>query len=118
MPETYTPDNLFAGSAAPKVMDKMTILAGQNLMRGAVLGRITATGKAKLVDSASADGSEKPWAVLAENVDATAAEKEAAVFLTGEFKEAALVFGGADTADTHRVEARKMGIFFRKTQLY
>jgi hypothetical protein len=116
MPETYIPDSLFGGSAMPIVADSMIIAAGQNLKRGAVLGQITASGKGKLVNSANtgaaADGSETIYAILAEDVNATT-DKTAAVYLTGEFNENALTFGGADTSTTHKTAARKVGIFFK-----
>lgn len=113
MPETYTPDNLFAGHVMPKVTDTMVIEAGQNLPRGALLGRITANGKGKLVDKDAVDGSQTVYAVLAEAVDATAADKTAAVFLTGEFNENALTVGAGDTVADHKASARAVGIFIK-----
>ena len=115
MPETYTPDNLFAGHVMPKVTDVMTILAGQNLVRGAVLGRITASGKGKLVDKDSVDGSQAVYAVLAESTDATAADKTSPVFLTGEFNENAIIVGAGDTVADHKASARAVGIFIKST---
>jgi hypothetical protein len=40
MTETYTPDKLLAGDY-PAVTDIVTILSGQNLVRGALLGKVT-----------------------------------------------------------------------------
>lgn len=48
MTETFTPDKLLAGDY-PAVTDIITILSGQNLVRGALLGKVTigaATGAA------------------------------------------------------------------------
>lgn len=110
--DSFTPDNLFAGNVMPVVTDKGTITAG-TYTRGTALGRITATGKLTKVNSASVDGSQTIYGILAEDTDASVTDKVAPVYLTGEFNEGQLVFGGTDTADTHRVEARKLGIFFK-----
>ena len=73
------------------------------------------SGKYCTVNSTAVDGSDTPLCILQEGVDATSANVIGLVFLTGEFNEAALVFGGSDTVDTHRLEARKLGIHFRTT---
>lgn len=116
MAEIHTPDNLFGGNVAPVVADKGLIVSGAGaLTRGTVLGLVTASGKLTIVDSSKSDGTETPYAVLAEDVDATSADKTCAVYLTGEFNIDKLVFGGSDTAATHKVNARKIGIFFKNT---
>ena len=114
--ETSSKDNLFSGTQAQPVnATSATVLSGEGVLaRGSVLGRVTASGKLKLVDSSENDGSQNPYAVLAEAVDATNADAKAAVYLTGEFNKDALVFGGTDTASTHEAEARKIGIFFKE----
>jgi hypothetical protein len=115
MPETYTPDNLLAGDY-PVVTDIVTILTGQVLARGAILGKITLSGKYILCDSAvnPADGSQVPVCILAEAIDATAADKQAQVYLSGAFNETKLTYGGADTADTHRAALRDLNIYIKK----
>lgn len=116
MAEVFTPDNLFAGNVAPVVADKATIVSGAGkLARGTVLGLVSASGKLNIVDSTKSDGTQTPYAVLAEDVDATSADKPCGVYLTGEFNIDKLVFGGTDTATTHKVNARKIGIFFKNT---
>ena len=113
--DAYTPDRLFAGEF-PRADRKVTIISGQNLTRGAVLGLITASGKYNLSLSAAVDGSAVPEAILAEDVDATAGDKEGLVYLTGEFNEDALTIGAAHTADSIRQGLRDKGIFLEKTQ--
>lgn len=39
--ETYTPDKLIAGNEIPALTEAATLLSGQNLARGAVLGAVT-----------------------------------------------------------------------------
>ena len=109
---TYTADTLLAGSF-PLTTDSVTILTGQDLTRGAVLGRITASGKFILSLSAAGDGSETPYAVLAEDVDATAADKVATVYLTGEFNEDALTIGTGHTAAGIKPGLRANSIFLK-----
>jgi hypothetical protein len=106
-------DHLIVGTF-PQVMDKVTLLVGTTYKRGSVLGIVTANGKATLVDSAKADGSQTAHAVLAETVDATAADKVASVYLSGEFNEDALVFGGTDTKATHRSALRNLNIYLKQ----
>lgn len=117
--EEYSPehDNLFAGTQVqPVVADAVTIASGQGVLAvGTALGQITASGEYVIVDSTATDGSEVLVCILAAEVDATAAAAESAGYFTGEFNERRIVFGGTDTADTHRAAARARGIFFKDT---
>lgn len=205
MTETYTPDNLIAGPF-PRIGGSVTILSGNDLARGTVLGRVTkalgtpdasglvsgdgtltgaslgarakigdytitciaaatdggtfkvvdpdgvrlddaavgsayssehigftindgdsdfavgdafvvpveaGSGKCKAVLSTAVDGSAEVYGVLAAAVDASSADAVGPAFLSGEFNESALTFGGSDTADDHRDQARAKAIFFK-----
>jgi hypothetical protein len=115
MSETFTPDNLVTGDF-PMMTEAVTVDTG-TLARGTVLGKITATGKCVICNSAGTDdGRRTPYAVLLETVDASSADVEAAAALTGCFNEAALVFGGTDTIATHRSALRDLSIFATATQ--
>ncbi|MDT2231226.1 head decoration protein [Paenibacillus larvae] len=107
-------DNLIAGGVSPVVSKGETVKSGGVYLRGTVLGRITEGGKLVPVDSSKTDGSERPYAVLAETVDAKE-DKAATVYLTGEFNKDALIFGGSDTVDKHEVVLREIGIFVKTT---
>lgn len=109
----YIPSNLFSGHVMPQVSDGAVIASGQNLARGAVLGKVTADGKLKLVDKAAVDGSEKVYAILAEDVDASLADKAAPIFLTGEFNENALTVAEGTTVADIKISARAVGIFIK-----
>jgi hypothetical protein len=65
----------------------------------------------KLVDSSLSDGAQDVYAVLAEDVDASAAAKISVGYTTGDFNENALVFGGTDDIETHRVAMRDLSMF-------
>lgn len=110
MQETHTTtvDNLFAASQImPVVADKLTIAKAGVLKRGTLL---TAAG-------AAVTAAAEVYAVLAEDVDTTQAAKDAAVYLTGEFNQDALIVGkpsdGTLTVAECKAEARKLSIFIK-----
>ncbi|AGH98948.1 head decoration protein [Micavibrio aeruginosavorus] len=111
----YSPDNLLAGEY-PRVERVVTIAAGADLAKGAVLGRITANGKFKLSASASADGSQIPDAILAEKANAAASDVQAVIYFSGEFNENALVLGAGHTLDSVRIALRAKSVFLRSNQ--
>jgi hypothetical protein len=111
----FTPDRLIAGEF-PRVTAGGILLAGQALPRGALLGKVALGGGLKLCGSAEVpDGSEDPYAILAVDCDATLADAACPIYLTGEFNEAAVIFGSEDTADTHRDALRAIGIHLKST---
>ncbi|MGL6222783.1 MAG: head decoration protein [Steroidobacteraceae bacterium] len=107
---TFTPDNLSAGDY-PVRTRKVTIVSGQNLVRGALLGQITTGGKYNLSLSAASDGSQTPRAILAEDIDASGGDKEAVVYISGDFNERAITYGTAHTAATVREGLRDQNIY-------
>ncbi len=111
--ETFTPDNLIAGDF-PVVTDEVTIASGQNLVRGSALGKITSGGEFKLCDIASVDGSEAIKNILAEDCDASLASVDhVPVYLSGEFLESGVTFGGSTGVEDVRDAARDLGIYFK-----
>lgn len=74
------------------------------------------SGKYKLSVAAAVDGSATPRAVLAEDVDATAADKEAMAYTTGDFAEEALTLGAGHTVASIRDALHDRGIFLKSTQ--
>ena len=111
----YTPDNLLAGEY-PRIERLVTIAAGADLAKGAVLGRITASGKFKLSASASSDGSQAPDAILAEKASAAGADVQAVVYFSGEFNENALTLGAGHTLDAVRLTLKAKSIYLRANQ--
>jgi hypothetical protein len=94
---TFSPNDLLV-SDVPVVTRNITIASGQDLVRGAVLGRITASDKYVLSAAAAADGSEVPALVLAFDVDASAADVVAAAYASGAFDASKLTLGAGHTA--------------------
>ncbi len=54
--------------------EEITVVSGQNLVAGTVVGKVTASGKYKNYDDGAADGSEVAAGVLYADVDASAAD--------------------------------------------
>jgi hypothetical protein len=107
--ESLAIDKLIAGDTAAIVTDKVTIIAGQNLVRGAVLGKITASGKYNLSLSAAVDGSQVPDRILAHDVNAVA-DTEAITYRTVRVNDNALTLGAAHTVASITEGLRAKGI--------
>ena len=101
--------------------ETVTLLAGTNYPVGAVLGRITASGKMKLSTATGTDGAQTAAAVLLYATDATAADQNAVVIVRGPaiVSKAGLVFDASvdDAAKTAAKHAQltALGIIPRDT---
>jgi len=113
--QSTTRDNLLAGDF-PLVTDAEILVTGQNLVRGAVLGKITASSKRTLSVLAAGDGSEIPYAVLSGDTDATAGDAPCVAYKTGQFSEGALALGAGHTAATIKDGLRDRGIYLQATR--
>lgn len=89
---------------------KVTIISGQNLVAGSVIGKITASGKYNLSLSAAADGSQTPDMILAQDCDASGGDKEAIAYETATVVGSALTLGTAHTIASIREGLRAKGI--------
>ncbi|MBE0454846.1 MAG: head decoration protein [Roseovarius sp.] len=107
--ESFQPDNLVAANAHLLHSRQITIKSGQNLTRGAVLGK-DGDGKYLLSLSAAVDGSEVPDLILAEDADATDGDVVTIAYSRGDFLESALTIGTAHTAASIREGLRAKGI--------
>lgn len=104
---TAAADNLIAGGF-PIVDKEVTLVSGQNLVRGTVLGRITASGKMTAYSSGAADGSENPVAILGADCDATSGDETTHAYFSGVFNADAVT--GEDAAAILALEARQVHI--------
>lgn len=68
------------------------------------------TYKFKMSVLAAIDGSQNPFAILADDADATAADVEAMVYVTGTFNSNAVTYGAGHSAASVRDGLRKIGI--------
>lgn len=112
--ETYERDNLIAGDF-PRVARHETILDGQTLVRGSLLGRITASGKYILSLAAAGDGSEVPVAIAAEAITTSGADGVANLYFTGEFNQDQITYGTGHDADSVRDGLDGRSIFLKKS---
>ncbi len=78
-----------------------------------MLGKVTASGKYRLSLSGSVDGSETPVAILAEDTDASAADKEGLIYEAGVFNERKLTIGTGHTLASIRDGLRDLGIHLK-----
>lgn len=73
------------------------------------------SGKYKLAVAAAVDGSAVAKRILAVAVDATSADKNAPVYMTGEFRKNMLTFGSGHTAATVRTALEAHNIYIRES---
>lgn len=107
---TLTHDKLIAGDQVGVVHRSITLISGQNLARGAVLGKITASGKYNLSLSAAGDGSQTPDLILAESTDASAGDVVTVAYEAGVFAESGITLGTAHTVASVKEGLRAKGI--------
>jgi hypothetical protein len=73
------------------------------------------SGKYKRAVAAATDGSQNPKRILAKDVDATAGDKKAPVYMSGEFAKNRLNFGAGHSATTVEAALRAENIYLRDT---
>lgn len=114
--ETWGPEAFFAGNLQKAIPMFFTVaLTATALPRGSIMGIITASGKLKLTNVASTDGSEVPFCVLSNTIDATAADVLTTVFVAGEFNKDALNAGSTITTAMIQALAR-VNIYLRAVE--
>lgn len=111
----YDPNDIFA-SDHDVFTASMTLVSGQNVTRGTVLGQITSGGKLNKSLSAASDGSQTPMAIAAEDKDASGGDKTILVYLAGGFKSGNLTIGTAHTAASIRLGLAQKGIYLYDVQ--
>lgn len=111
--ESYAPDNLLAG-LTQIVTENMVLSQGQKLMRGTVVGRVTATGKATICTAAATDGSQNAYGILLDYYDATAGDLGGCgVMVKGEMNDHAIVLDPSLTILAVHDALRAGGIFLK-----
>lgn len=110
----FTPGDIVAGNSHLLTTRAITLASGENTVRGAVLGKVTADGKYKLSATGAGDGSETADLILAEDCDASAGDASAIAYERGDFIEQALTYGTGHDADSVRETLRDKGIVLIK----
>jgi len=108
---SYSPDQLIAGGFP--LITEMAVLDTGVVVRGHVLGKVTATGKLIISLAAAGDGSQTPYAIALEGADATGGDKNIVVALSGEFNEDKLTLGAGHTLASIRDGLRDKGIYLK-----
>ncbi|HGM7000507.1 head decoration protein [Serratia marcescens] len=108
----FVPDQLVSGPLQ-LVTDSVTIGISGVLKRGTVLGVVTATGAYIPSKKDATDGSEKPSAILVDNVDTTTTAQTGGVYLMGEFNQHRLIFDATWTIAELKAQLRPQAIFLR-----
>ena len=107
----FTPVGLIAANSDLLYHEQLTLLSGQNLPRGAVLGKISASGKYILSASAAADGSQVPAAILVDDINASAGDAAVLGYTRGDFLASGLTLGAGHTVASVRAMFKDIGIF-------
>ena len=111
--DAFSPDNLVAGCCPDIVTSTDTLLSGNNLKRGTLLGKVSTGGLTESLSTAI-DGSQNPYAILAEDVDASAGDvPNTLIYIRGSFDSAKMTFGAAHTANSTKDALRALGIYLK-----
>lgn len=102
---TYNPDNLLGGDL--RAVSESIVLDTGNLTRGTLLVK----SGTKFVANAAAADATKVYAILAEDTNATAADKTTVAYTTGMFNVSAVTLG-ATLAEVQDI-LRDKGIHFK-----
>lgn len=110
----YPEEVVLSEGPGSRSRDVVVILSGQNLKAGAVLGKITASGKYKQCDNTTpaSDGSQNAAAVLLADVDASAADaKGVALTRDAEIKTELLVHNAGASAPNKAAQITNLATF-------
>lgn len=102
--ESFSSVQLFAGDA-DVVTQPITVLSGQNLAQYSVVGRVTASGKVKLCDTAAVDGSQTPIGIMVNAIDASGGDLAGDIYIGGDFLLAPLVWHASFSTDVLKLKA-------------
>ena len=111
---SIVPDNLIGGTEVPLLTAGVTLLTTQGiLVKGSVIGVITASGKGLLCDKNSSDGSEVGKFILTEDVDTDSGDIMSVCYKSGIFNQDALTYGTNGAPTTIGSQLRDVGIHLK-----
>lgn len=109
--EVFIPDQLIAGNL--KLVTANVMIGTGQLQRGTVLGKITATGICVPCKKSASDGSQVPYAILADYADASVGPVNSGAYQLGEFNGNALIVDPSWTLAELTDAARPVGIYIK-----
>jgi len=98
---------LISEAAGHRSRENITVVSGQNLVAGAVVGKISATDKYAAYDNGASDGTETAAGVLARAVDASSADKDGAIIARDAEVDGNLLDWNTDDNDASDIAAGK-----------
>jgi hypothetical protein len=107
----FVPDQLVAGPL--QLVTDIGTITGGAFKRGTVLGVITTSGKYTLCIQTASDGSEKPAAILIDDVDAESVDQSGGIYLMGEFNQNRVIIDESWTLPAMKGALRPMAIFLK-----
>jgi hypothetical protein len=107
----FVPDQLIAGTL--QLVTDTGIITGGAYKRGTVLGVVTASGKYTLSVKTATDGSEKPAAILVDDVDASTTDQNGGLYLMGEFNQNRIIFDNSWAVPALKTALRPLAIFLK-----
>jgi hypothetical protein len=110
--QTFEYDNLIAGSQKHIVQSPGTVRAGEAFSRGAILGKLTSTGKWQEAQFSTL-GSFDDLGIAVVSLDTTDGELNTTIYVEGEFNENAVGFFYTNDADDWRETLAAHGIYLR-----
>jgi hypothetical protein len=115
--ESFQFENLETGRF-PSHQDWRTMILGQNLVRGTLLAKVTATGEYIQWDSNGGSGTEIPNAILSKDCDSRTAAAPCLIYTFGEFNQEALILQSGDTLTEANLNSlRDAGIYLVQGQV-
>ena len=108
---THAEDNLIAGDF-DIVTEAKTLVSGQSVVKGEILGRITASGKYAMYKKTHSDGTETPDVIAAETVDASAGDAPIITYLSGQYNQNAITLPTVETVDNTLKDALRTKSIF------
>ena len=107
--QVFDPDHLIANNHHLIIGRVITVLSGQTLTRGALIGK-DATDKYALSLAGDSNGTQTPDAILAEDVDASAGDTPALAYFRGDFNANRVTLGTGHTLASVAEGLRAKGI--------
>jgi len=99
---------IFKGETAQPVgfsREEVTVLADESLVMGAVVGKVTTTGKVVALTPAASDGSEKAHSVMIADCNATGADKQGVAMVRDAYINTINLVWPAGITDPQKVAA-------------
>ena len=116
---SQTQDNLIGAADVDIVTLPIVVASGQGVLnRGTLLGKVTSSGKYVISLNAAADGSQVPYGILAEDIDATSADVTTVQYISGAFNWSYMTFGAGQTKANTFDTLRQSGVILQDSVAY